>query len=220
MVHPRSHSMRYLDSLHVLTSRLQWVEEQLDEVLSECSTSLSTTPLSRRQFEESCEADVKRVYQVLRELGGRPSRVIQSVPNTWGPQRADAHVSVLRHWENEYQHIEEELREWKEFLGYYKITQVVRNENGQFKEQHPAHHLGQSSVWSERWNEFLDYHQDSQLHANLKVQARGQPLARGSNTLRFWVRLWREFVTQHLQLQTDQSTEASAYCLSKFNLWG
>ncbi|KAL8972516.1 MAG: hypothetical protein Q9197_002741 [Variospora fuerteventurae] len=222
---PKSQFIRYLDALPVLKSRLQWVEEQLEEVLSECSSSLSTTPLSRRRFEESCEADVKRVYQTLRELGGRPTRAIQSVPNTWDSQPADAHLSVLRHWENEYQHIEEELREWKEFLGYYQKLQIVGNENGQAQEQHPAHHLGRSSLWPGRWNEFLDHHQDSQMHENLKVQVRGQPLARGSDALRFWVRLWREFSSQHLQSQADWSTEvqsqkqASAQCLDQSNLW-
>lgn len=224
-VNPQSQLIRYLDALPVLKSRLQWVEEQLDEVLSECSSSLSTTPLSRRRFEDSCEADVKRVYQILRELGGRPTRAIQSVPNTWDPQPADAHLSVLRHWENEYQHIEEELREWKEFLGYYQKIQVVVNENGQAQERHPAHHLGRSSLWPGRWNEFLDHHQDSQMHENLKVQGQGQPLARGWDAFRFWRRLWREFSSQHLQSQADWSTEvqsqkqASAQCLDQSNLW-
>ncbi|KAL9015208.1 MAG: hypothetical protein Q9173_000178 [Seirophora scorigena] len=222
---PQSEFIQYLDALPVLKSRLQWVEEQLDEVLLECTSSLSTTPLSRRRFEESCEADVKRVYQILRELGGRPTRAIQSVPNTWDPQPADAHLSVLRHWENEYQQIEEELREWKEFLGYYQKLQVVGNENWQAQEQHSAHHPGRSSLWPGRWNEFLDRHQNSQMHENLKVQGRGQPLTRGSDTFRFWVRLWREFSSQHLQSQADRSTEAqsqkqaSAQCLDQSNLW-
>ncbi|KAL8980093.1 MAG: hypothetical protein Q9177_005973, partial [Variospora cf. flavescens] len=222
---PKSQMETYLDALPVLKSRLQWVEEQLDEVLSECSSSLSTTPHSRRRFEESCEADVKRVYQILRKLGGRPTRAIQSVPNTWDPQPADAHLSVLRHWENEYQHIEEELREWKEFLGHYQKLQVVENENGQAQERHTAYHLGRSSLWPGRWNEFLDHHQDSQMHENLKVQGRKQPLARGSDAFRFWGRLWREFSSQHLQSQADRSTEvesqkqASAQCLDQSDLW-
>ncbi|KAL9016591.1 MAG: hypothetical protein Q9185_006061 [Variospora sp. 1 TL-2023] len=219
---PKSQMEKYLDALPVLKSRLHWVEEQLDEILSECSSSLSTTPLSRRRFEEICEADVKRVYQTLRELGGRPTRAIQSVPNTWDPPPADAHLSVLRHWENEYQHIEEELREWKEFLGYY---QVAGSENGRAQEQHPVHHLGRSSLWPGRWNEFLDHHQNSQMHENLKVQGRGQPLARGSDAFRFWVRLWREFSSQQLQSQADRSTEvqsqkqASTQCLDQSDLW-
>ncbi|KAL8648372.1 MAG: hypothetical protein Q9210_005027 [Variospora velana] len=222
---PQSQLIGYLDALPVLKSRLQWVEEQLDEVLSECSSSLSTTPLSRRRFEDSCEADVKRVYQILWELGGRPTRAIQSVPNTWGPQPADPHLSVLRHWENEYQHIEEELREWKEFLGYYQKLPVVGNEKGQAQERHPAHHLGRSSLWPGRWDEFLDHHQDSQMHENLKVQRPGQPLARGWDAFRFWGRLWTEFSGQHLQSQADRSTEVqsqkqvSAQCLDQSSLW-
>ncbi len=64
-----------------MKSRLEWVEEQFPLVLSECVTSLSMTPISRRRMNESCKANVRQVYQTLIEMNDRPTRSIQTVPD-------------------------------------------------------------------------------------------------------------------------------------------
>lgn len=104
--------------LHVLKSRLQWISEQLAVILSECAASLSEAPVSRRWMEASCEADARRIYQTLMEMGGRPTRSIRAVPDVSSREPMDQHLHVLCHWEGEHSQFEEELRQWKEFLDH------------------------------------------------------------------------------------------------------
>lgn len=103
---------------HVLRSRLQWISEQLAVILSECAASLSEAPVSRRRMEASCEADARRIYQILMKMGGRPTRSIRAVPDISSRESMDQHLHVLSHWEGEHSQFEEELRQWKEFLDH------------------------------------------------------------------------------------------------------
>jgi len=180
------------ESIHIVKSRLEWIEGQLPLVLAECATSLSMTPISRRRMEESCEADVRQVYQTLIKMNGRSNRSIQTVPDAWYPDQTNEHLHVLRHWEDEYRQFEEELRQWKEFLNHRQKSEMdgLQSADGlsNYNLWKEYENFQQSKVdnqkhWVEDWHRkkncrLRDYHASVQLATNTlqeKADGRIQP---------------------------------------------
>ena len=154
------------ESISIVKSRLEWIEEQLPLVLSECATSLSMTPISRRRMEESCETDVRQIYQDLIAIDGRPTRPIGTVPDAWYLEQTNEHLHVLRHWENEYRQFEEELRQWKEFLGHRQKSELhkLQSADGLSKynlwkeyENFQQSKVNNAKHWVEYWHREKDY---------------------------------------------------------------
>ena len=172
--------------------RLEWVKEQLPAVLTECAVSLMEFPESRRQMEERSELEAKRVYTTLIEMGGRPSRPIQPVPEIYDAEHTNEHLHVLCHWEGECSKFEEELRKWKKFLDHRQKKETDGETEVQLKERQSVEGLSEVDLWREyrayqqlevenakQWVEFwqrqVEYFQQEEDDCTAGVEKRGMP---------------------------------------------
>ena len=135
---------------------LKRVKQQLPAILSECIDSTSGSPTSRRRLEEKCELEARQLYNTLIEIGGRPSRSIRPPSNAWNPERTDDLLHILRHWDNEYLQIEEELDLWKKFRNWQRQpresqqeNEMQRNAEPEQLDQWPSENLTKLNDWKD-----------------------------------------------------------------------
>ena len=140
---------RQREKLAAEEKRLEWVKKQLPVVLSECAVSLMELPTSRRQMKKRSELEAKRVYTTLVDTGGRLRRPIRPVPDIHDAEHTDEDLHVLCHWEGEWSHFEEELREWKKFLDYRQKKETDGRTEVQLEEQQSAESPTQVDLWKD-----------------------------------------------------------------------
>jgi len=165
--------------------RLEWVKQQLPAVLSECAASLTEAPTSRCEMVERSELEAKRVFNTLMDAGGRPSRPIRPVPDIQDGD-TDKHLHVLCHWEGECSQFEEELREWKKFLGYRQKKEADGRTEVQLEEQQSAESPTEVDLWE-------DYRAYQQLEVDNVKQ---------------WVEFWQRQVEDCQETEDDAIREA------------
>lgn len=180
--------------------RLEWVKQQLPAVLSECAALLMGAPTSRRAMEERSELEAKRVYNTLRDTGGRPSRPIQPVPDVHDGEHTDEHLRVLCHWEGEHGQFEEELREWKEFLDHQQKKEADREaEAGSLTQENLRKeyrtYKEMEMYNAKQWLEFWQRRQstESPAHVTLWKEYRSYQQLEVENAKQ-WVEFWQRQV--------------------------
>lgn len=120
---------KWREKLAAEKKRLEWVKKQFPMILSKCVILLMKLSISRRQMEEKSELEVKQVYNILMDMGGRPRRPILLIFNIHNVEHTNEHFHVVCYWENECNQFEKELKEWKKFLDYRQKKNGWENEN-------------------------------------------------------------------------------------------
>ncbi|KAL8788358.1 MAG: hypothetical protein Q9213_001755 [Squamulea squamosa] len=151
--HNHSSWMRYIklqrETIAAEERRLWWVKQQLPAVLLECATLTTQTPICRRKMEESIKLEVMKIFNTLTETGGIPTRPIRAFPSCQDPGHTDYHLHVLCHWDAEYSHFEEELREWNRFLRHRRKFNENVDANTQKGIQCATSNTTQVALWKE-----------------------------------------------------------------------
>ncbi|KAL8770163.1 MAG: hypothetical protein Q9209_004005 [Squamulea sp. 1 TL-2023] len=204
--HNYSTWMRYIklqrETIAAEERRLGWVKQQLPAVLSECATLTTQTSISRRKMEESIKLKVIKIFNTLTETGGIPTRPIRAFSSCQNLGHTDYHLHVLCHWDAEYNHFEEELKEWNKFLQSRRQFNENMGTNTQKGIQCSTSNITQVALWK-----------DYQLYQR-------QELDNAAQWVKFWERrtaffqcLADDWAGKSLAKRYKSSTEEAQSCV-------